>query len=489
MPETPDQPPHPEETVAGPAAPQPSAWSPFAVNAEGEASRARGGTTSTSTEPPTEPPTARSEAPTAPWEPSPTPTEPAAAPIAAASPRAEAPAAPVPPPTAPIGPAWIAAPPVAVESDVGPPPPVPPDRRDRAHGEGRRSALVAALVGALVGALVASGVYLAVGDDSSTTTAPTATAVIVRPSDRISRTGDIAQILKADVPAVVALVDDGGPDSGGAAGTGFVISSDGVIVTNNHVIEGARQIQAVFSDGTTRDARILGHNAPSDLAVIKVDATGLPTIELGDSDDVQVGDDVVAIGNALALQGGLTVTRGIVSGLHREVGTDSGSALEDVIQTDAAINPGNSGGPLVDAQGRVIGINTAIADPGSAQNVGFAIPISNAKAIIERLREGKQPAFLGVSTVDISEAKLEGHDVSVDQGAYVKTVGAGSPASKAGIEVGDVVVAVDGKAATGAASLGGLIRQHLPGDEVQIKVVRDGDEVTLTATLAEAPSS
>ena len=135
--------------------------------------------------------------------------------------------------------------------------------------------------------------------------------------------------------------------------------------------------------------------------MIKVDATGLPTIELGDSDDVQVGDDVVAIGNALALAGRP----------HRHARHHLGSAprgrdrlgdvLEDVIQTDAAINPGNSGGPLVDAQGRVIGINTAIADPGSAQNVGFAIPISNAKAIIDQLREGKQPAFLGVSTVDI----------------------------------------------------------------------------------------
>ena len=143
---------------------------------------------------------------------------------------------------------------------------------------------------------------------------------------------------------------------------------------------------------------MLGQNPSSDLAVVKVDATDLPTIALGDSDRVQVGDDVVAIGNALALQGGLTVTRGIISGLHREVGTNTGGALEDVIQTDAAINPGNSGGPLVDAQGRVIGINTAIADPGSAQNVGFAIPISNAKAIIEQLREGKQPAFLGVKT-------------------------------------------------------------------------------------------
>ena len=122
---------------------------------------------------------------------------------------------------------------------------------------------------------------------------------------------------------------------------------------------------------------------------MKVDATGLQTIALGDSNQVQVGDDVVAIGNALALQGGLSVTRGIISGLHREVDTDSGDALEDIIQTDAAINPGNSGGPLVDSQGRVIGINTAIADPSSAQNVGFAIPISNAKVIIDQLRAGQ----------------------------------------------------------------------------------------------------
>ena len=188
MPETPDQPPHHEETVAGPAAPQPSGWSPFAVNAEGEASRAHAGAT-VERRPSRRPPGVRRR------------------PLRGSRRRRRASRrrhrsrrrAPRPkprprvPPTAPIGPPWIAAPPVApVESDVGPPPPVPPDRRDRAHGEGRRTALVAALVGGLVGALVASGVYLAVGDDSSTTTAPTATAVIVRPSDRISRTGDIA---------------------------------------------------------------------------------------------------------------------------------------------------------------------------------------------------------------------------------------------------------------------------------------------------------
>jgi putative serine protease PepD len=364
--------------------------------------------------------------------------------------------------------------------------PEPPRDRRRA---GWRAALVGGLVGALVGAIVAGGIVAVAVDDDSAPSGSGATSVIVRPSDRIGSSSDIAPILQAAVPAVVAIVDDGGPDSGGAAGTGFVISPDGVIVTNNHVVEGAREIQAVFSDGTTRDATVLGRNPPSDLAVVKVDASGLATIDLGDSDRVQVGDDVVAIGNALALQGGLTVTRGIISGLHREVGTNTGSALEDVLQTDAAINPGNSGGPLVDSHGRVIGINTAIADPGSAQNVGFAIPISNAKAIIEQLRQGRQPALLGVQTIDVDQAKLDGKAVEVDEGAYVQEATAGGPAARAGIQAGDVVVAVDGKKIDSAAALGGVIRQHRPGDEVDIEVDRKGESVTVHATLGEAPTS
>jgi putative serine protease PepD len=370
-----------------------------------------------------------------------------------------------------------------------PTPEPPPDPASSHTSKGWRAALIGGIAGALVGALVAGGIVALAVDDDSSSSGTNASAAIVRPSDRIARTGNIAPILKAAVPAVVAIIDDGGPDRGGAAGTGFVISSDGVIVTNNHVVEGASKIQAVFSDGTTHDATVLGRNQSSDLAVVKVDVTGLPTIGLGDSNDVQVGDDVVAIGNALALQGGLTVTRGIVSGLHREVGIDGGGALEDVIQTDAAINPGNSGGPLVDARGRVIGINTAIADPGSAQNVGFAIPISNAKAIIGQLREGKQPAYLGVKTINADQAKLDGHEVHVDAGAYVTEVQSGGPAAAAGIQSGDVVVAVDGKHVNSAAALGGMIRLYKPGDEVELEIDRQGASVTVHAKLTEAPSA
>ena len=391
------------------------------------------------------------------------------------------------PPAGTAPPLWWA-PAAVAPPEPAPPEPAPvPVSRDR-QSRGRHLVL-AGLVGGMVGALVAGGVFVALDEGSSSSPAPNASAVFARPSDRIARNGDIAAILKSAVPAVVAIVDDGGPDSGGAAGTGFVISSDGVIVTNNHVVEGANKIQALFSDGTSRDATVLGRNASSDLAVVQVAASGLPTIALGDSAQVQVGDDVVAIGNALALQGGLSVTRGIISGLHREVATNDGSALEDVIQTDAAINPGNSGGPLVDAQGRVIGINTAIANPSSAQNVGFAIPISNAKAIIDQLRQGKQPAYLGVSTQDVAQAKAAGHDIAVDAGAYVQSVGSGTPADRAGIKVNDVVVGVDGKAVNSAASLGGIIRTHLPGDKVKLTIDRAGTKVLVVATLGEAPTS
>ena len=340
-----------------------------------------------------------------------------------------------------------------------------------------RPALVAALVGAVVGALVASGMYAVLDDDdASTVQAPPASNVIVRPSDQIESSGDIAAILKADVPAVVAIVDDEGPGNGGAAGTGFVVSSDGVIVTNNHVVEGADKIQAVFSDGKKLTAKVLGTAPSSDLAVIQVEGSDFPTVELGDSDQVQVGDDVVAIGNALALEGGLSVTRGIVSGLHRDLQTGDDGFLGDVIQTDAAINPGNSGGPLVDSKGRVIAINTAIADPSNAQNVGFAIPISQVKSLISELREGRNPSVLGV-TADFD---------SDEDGALIASVSEGSPADKGGVETGDVVVQVGNTPVHSSGGLRPAIRRYKAGQEVEVVVTRDGKRTTLRVTLGEA---
>jgi putative serine protease PepD len=339
-----------------------------------------------------------------------------------------------------------------------------------------RYVLAGAAVGGLCGALVAAGAFVAFDDDGGTTARRTATPEISREAATIPE-GDIAAVIARVQPAVVAVTTGGGPGGAEGAGTGFVIAADGVIVTNNHVVADTTDIEVTFSDGRTRAAEVVGRDAPADLAVLKVDGTGLPVVELGDSDAVQVGDDVIAIGNALALEGGLSVTQGIISGPPREIGTEIGTVLESVLQTDAAINRGNSGGPLVDDAGRVIGINTAIADPLVAQNVGFAIPISHALPIIEDLRAGRTPAFLGVVT-DTDEA-----------GALVVSVSDDSPAADAGIEEGDIIVAIGGDEITEAGDVPEAIRRHQPGDEVEVVVLRDDERVTVRATLVERPDS
>jgi putative serine protease PepD len=359
------------------------------------------------------------------------------------------------------------------------PAPTPADDHPRPP-RSTRTAIVAGVAGGLVGALVAAGSFaLFDGGSSSTSARASNDPAVGRPSNRIATTGDIASILETAVPAIVAIVDDGGPGNGGAAGTGFVVSRDGVIVTNSHVVEDADTILAHFSDGSKREAKVLGAAPNSDLAVLKVDGGNLRTIELGDSDAVQVGDDVVAIGNALALEGGLSVTRGIVSGLHRDVPTSRDSFLADLIQTDAAINPGNSGGPLVDARGHVVAINTAIANPRNTENVGFAIPISQVKSLISELQEGRRPAFLGVAT----------DSEFTDGGALISSVTEGSAAADAGLRVGDVVTRVGSTPVHTSAGLKPAIRRYRAGQGVEVVVRRDGDRLTLHVTLDEADES
>jgi S1-C subfamily serine protease len=348
-------------------------------------------------------------------------------------------------------------------------------------------------VGGLVGALVAGGLVLAFADGGDTTTVvqpASGKAIVTRPSTEISRAGDVAAIIEKDEPAIVAITTGDGPGTGtGGAGTGFVITQDGYIVTNNHVAESADKIEVAFTNGEIASADIVGTDPSADLAVLKVDRTGLPAIELGDSEAVQVGDEVVAIGNALALEGGLSVTRGIISGTDRTVDTEGGSSLVGMLQTDAAINPGNSGGPLLDEQGRVVGINTAIANPASAQNVGFAIPISKAKPIIEDLRLGRVGAFLGVSTQNVTPAAARELDLKVDAGAYVAKVTAETPADDAGIQVGDVIVEIGGKVIRDAADVQTAVREHRPGDKITVVVDRDGERKAFDATLTERPAA
>jgi S1-C subfamily serine protease len=396
-------------------------------------------------------------------------------------------------PTPPSG--WSAPRQPAPPPPTGPTPPGPPPRPPgrTPSGPKHHHFLTGALVGGLVGALVAAGVGVAIssnddggGDNRSGTIAVgTDTNDNNRASNTIGTEGDIQAILDAILPATVAI--SASSSQGEAAGSGFVVTSDGYVVTNAHVVSGTESAQVVFTDGNEFSADVVGTDTAADIAVLKIEGENLPTAQLGNSDDVIVGDAVVAVGNALALDGGPSVTTGIVSGLDRDLSAQGGGTLVDVLQTDAAISPGNSGGPLVDAQGRVIGINTAIADPTTAENIGFVIPISHAEPIIDQLREGRAAAFLGVGTTAVTAALAEEESLSVETGAYVEDVTPDSGAADAGIEVGDVIVEIDGVTIDSSGDVQAAVRSNEPGDTVPVVIVRGDETITVDATLGERP--
>jgi putative serine protease PepD len=325
---------------------------------------------------------------------------------------------------------------------------------------------VAGATGGLVGARVA--------DDAPPATTGAATAVPLVSASGTPATLDVGAVLAA-VEGAVADIQATGPRQSGQ-GTGIVYSADGLVLTNNHVVEGATTVTVTTpGDRQPRAATIVGTDPNNDVAVLRLSNTdGLTVAQLGSSATTKVGEDVVAIGNALGLRGDPSVTRGIVSALDRSIGDLSG-----LIQTDAAINSGNSGGPLVNAAGQVIGINTAVAIENNAQNIGFAIPIDTAKAVAERLTDGTPTtptAFLGVSTMD---------NTAGTTGATIAEVTAGSPAAKAGLQAGDVIVAVGGHAVSGAASLSRLVGDQEPGDKVDLTIVRQGTERHVEAVLGQ----
>jgi S1-C subfamily serine protease len=358
-------------------------------------------------------------------------------------------------------------------------------------------------LGAVVGGLVGGGVAaLASRGETRVVQSPNPVVTEARNTSRLAIAQDIQGLVGRVEPAVVAIRTGGAVDEGlfssnggssGGEGTGFVIAPDGVIVTNNHVIEGAGgRIEVVFNDGTVRRAKVLGRSAQLDLAVVKAEnVSGLPTAKLGTSEELVVGDDVVAIGNALALDGGLSVTRGIISAKGRTVDTDQSTSLFNMLQTDAAINPGNSGGPLLNSRGEVVGINTAIANPSQAQNVGFAIAIDSARPIIDQLREGSDVklAYLGVQTRTVTPATAKQGSLTTQTGAIVIKVEPGSAAADAGLKRSDVIVAVDGMQVRRADDVGSAIRGHRPGDTVKLTIERAGEREVLTVRLGSVPLS
>jgi len=353
------------------------------------------------------------------------------------------------------------------------------------------------VVGAVTGALVAGGL-VARNHDAAGGAAPglNAKAVASARASLLEHKGDVHQITEAVGPSVVSIQTralgvgaflQAVPQEG--AGSGFVLSSDGVIVTNNHVVDGASTITVTLADGRKLDGRVLGRDATADLAVLKVDATGLPAVKIGHSDALVVGDSVVAIGNALALDGGPTVTQGIVSALDRTISAgDQGSGqstetLRHVLQTDAAINPGNSGGPLLNAAGEVVGINTAVA--GNAQNIGFALTIDKALPIINTLKTGQTPEqpFLGLSTVTLTPGIQRQLGLDVSKGAVVAAVTAGSGAEMAGLAQGDVITRIGGKDVSSADDVSAAVADRKPGDQLDITIDRNGSTRTVTARI------
>ena len=306
-------------------------------------------------------------------------------------------------------------------------------------------------------------------------------------------------------PAVVSVTtnlfqpDPVGGGSGRGVGTGFVIRSDGIVVTNFHVVERAQRITVITQppDSQRYTARVIGGDQNADLAVLKIGAKGLDTVPLGNSGRLELGEQVVALGYALALPGGPTVTSGIVSALGRTIQARDPNCdtcrngvrtYTNVVQTDAAINPGNSGGPLVNLAGEVVGINTAGAN--QAENIGFAIAINAARPVIdEAMANPSAPvAYLGVVTQDVSPGLALQFGLSVQSGVLVLDVAPGGPAERAGIGQGDVIVGLDGEDVTDSTSLHELILSHRPGDRVAVTLVTQHDErTTVDVTLGVNP--
>ena len=359
------------------------------------------------------------------------------------------------------------------------------------------------IVPALLIAIATSACAVKLGDTSSADSADTVSFPSLDPGKE-----PVAAVVQRVLPAVVNVTTDifqqdqfGGAQEGQGVGTGFIVRSDGVVVTNCHVVEGASKIAVSTSEAEPRefDARVIGGDCEHDVAVLKIDATGLPTVQLGSSGSLVLGQRVVALGYALALEGGPTVTTGIVSALDRtiqaqdpncdpSVCTNGVRTYADVVQTDAAINHGNSGGPLVDMQGRVVGINSAGDD--SAENIGFAIAIDSAKDTIAAAQTDPlaATAYIGVSSQTVNSALAQQFNLGVDHGAYVLATTADGPAQAAGIAEGVVIVSVDGNEISSAEDLGKTLEGLEPGQRVSVGIVTSGGTSrTVEVTLGSRP--
>jgi serine protease Do len=395
----------------------------------------------------------------------------------------------------------------------------------------------------LASALLASGgTYLAVSAAGHPTGTPalaggttTASTSTTPPAANTTGSAPLVDIVKTVSPAVVTIQADGiastdpttgQTGTGSAIGSGVIFDANGLILTNHHVVEGnPSKLTVTLKDGRSFDASVYGVDTLTDLAIVKVDATGLPTAAIGDSSTVQVGQQAFAIGSPL---GTFTdsVTSGIISALGRTIPVEGGTILDNLIQTDTAINPGNSGGPLLDPSGKVIGINTAGAT--GSQGIGFAIPIDIARPLLQQASAGQPLArpYLGIRFETIDPTVKQANNLPVDNGAWIPTAGAasqdnsgqggqggqggldpngqggtgavpqagdsivpGGPADQAGLQAGDIITAIDGTALDTTHPLDLVTSQHAPGDSIKVDVLRNGQTVHLTVVLGTRPAT
>ena len=375
---------------------------------------------------------------------------------------------------------------------------------------------LAALAAGLIGATVAAVTITAFDDDDNSSSTSSAVSSPSQTEDQPQGASLVEGCLSAadiyeDVRPSVVLVRSGSAQSQGT-GSGVIFDNEGHILTNNHVISGATNVEVVFADGATSPARVLGTDPANDLAVIEITDTSieLDPADLGDSSALRVGDSVLALGNPFSLEG--TLTQGIVSALDRTYATGGSTRpIRGMIQTDAAVNPGNSGGPLLNCEGEVIGINTLLENPtGENVNVGiaFAVAIDTAEHSMAQMLAGDSVShpWLGIAGADVTPAMAEELGLDAESGVYVTVVSSGSPADEAGligafasanqasaspelVPGGDVITAADGQAVSGIEELAGWLDQNKqPGETVELTVQRDGETITITAELAEWPS-
>jgi len=473
------------------------------------------------------PPATPDDANVPPTTPAPAVPAPAAAPVPAPAAPSDGPTQPVVySPSADRRPAWAD---VAAEADAENVPPTTPRRwyepdppRAAPPPPSRGGSTVGLVVAAALGAAIFAslgtyGILTATGaldreapsaapiGQGSQTVQPLPTQGAVQPVT-IDESSAITQAAAGVSPAIVTISVGGAaanPDDPffeipEGVGSGVIFDSAGWIVTNRHVVEGGGSLRVTLEDGRAFDGTVYGIDTLTDLAIVKIEATGLPTAPIGDSSGAKVGQLAIAIGSPLGTYTN-SVTAGIISAFGRTIQVQDGTTIRNLIQTDAAINPGNSGGALLDSGGNVIGINTAVAQ--TAEGIGFAIPINIARPIMQQALAGQELArpWIGIRYVAITRSIAAESDLPVEAGAWVtaqdaqgrpiEPVVAGSPAAEAGLRDGDIIIAVEGTAIDADSPLDDILTQYAPGRAIALDVLRDGERITLALTLGTRPAN